>query len=288
MTKLSLTVSPVRPTKIFKTPCEKASIYLFGMPNDFGPRGDPKIITETLKFYANKHGIKKIFTPSCKKFNAEVVYSRNFCHKIRLRGGLMIHQGVFADGVVLTNKQEAFFIPSADCPTIVAIGEKIVITAHAGRDCLFDRQKIHIGKQSRKHGSVVDAVMEMFANTREKVENVKIFITCGIGPFNFPHPWDHKKYGQYNYQLINYIVSKYGRWCIGGVKLETGYINLKYLIASQFMEHGVSSYNISHDGINTFGDNYDRSLPFAWHSCARGKTPQEKKQRNGIFIIRNF
>lgn len=282
MSKMSLETAPVIP---FKITSEKVSIHLFGRPYDFSPRGNIEIITETLKFYASKNGVTSIFAPSCEKFNAEVVYEKKFPNKTRLRGGLIIHKGAFADGVVLENKQEAFFIPSADCPTIIATGKYIAIAAHAGRDCLLDKQKIHIGKRSRRNESVVDYIMEKYLMAGEFIKDLRVLITCGIKAENFPHHFDHPRYGEKNKILIKYLLEKYGEDCLRG-NTEEGKISLDNLIKKQFILHGVPPENIATDGIDTYGDNILGN--HLWHSCARGKTQEEKKKRNGVLVIRNF
>lgn len=282
MNKQSLENLVLKATKFLKTPHEKVSVYLFGNPNDFGPYGDQEIITDTLKFYSQKHGVKKIFAPSCKKFNAEIVWEKSFRHKIRIRGGLTIRKGVFADGVVLENKQEAFFIPSADCPTVIAAGKYVVIAAHAGRDCLLDKQKIHTGKRSRRNEGVVDAIMEKYLMAGEFIKDLHVFITCGIKSENFPHPINHPRYGKKNKILIKHLLEKYGNGCLKG-KPEEGLISLDDLIKKQFVLHDVPPENITADGIDTYDDNILGNP--VWHSCARGKTQEEKKKRNGVLVM---
>lgn len=282
MTKLSLTTTPVTPFKIIS---EKVNIHLFGRPHDFSSRGNTDIITKTLKFYAGKNGVTSIFTPSCEKFNTEIVCEKSFHHKTRMRGGLTIHRGAYADGVILKSKKEAFFILSADCPTIVAAGKYIAIAAHAGRDCLLDKQKIHTGKISRRNESVVDAIMEKYLMAGEFIKDLHVFITCGIKAENFRHPVDHPHYGEKNKTLIKYLIAKYDNDCLKG-RPEEGLISLEDLIKKQFILHGVPPENIATDGIDTYGDNILGN--HLWHSCARGKTSEEKKKRNGVLVIRNF
>lgn len=284
MTKTSLMVAPIKPTRILNSRCGKAGIYLFGTPYDFGPQGDAAIIKETLKFYIS-NGVKNVLAPSCKKFNAEIVCENDLRHKIRLRGGLVIHQGVFADGVILNKKKEAFFIPSADCSTIIVTGNKLMIATHAGRDCLIDKGEIHTGKPSRKHRSVVDAMMEKLIMAGENKKTLRVFITCGIKAENFPHPINHPQHGGKNKILIKHLLAKYGGDCLKG-KPEEGFISLDNLIKIQFIRHGVPPENIANDGIDTYGDNILGK--YLWHSCARGKTEREKKRRNGILVIKNF
>ncbi|MCK6462984.1 MAG: laccase domain-containing protein [Candidatus Pacebacteria bacterium] len=279
---MTLTFAPATP---FKINSEKVSIYLFGKPHNFSPRDNAGIVTETLKFYAINNGVTNIFAPSCEKFNAEVVWEKSFRQKIRFRGGLTIRKGVFADGVVLENRQDAFFVPSADCPTVVATGKYIVIAAHAGRDCLLDKQKIHTGKRSRRNGSVVDAIMEKYIMAGEFIKDLRVFITCGIKAENFRHPINHPQYGKKNEVLINHLLTEYGEDCLKG-NPEEGKISLDGLIKTQFLRHGVPPENLLADGIDTFSDNIlDEHV---WHSCARAKTQEEKGQRNGVFIFRKF
>lgn len=287
MTNLSLTaaVEPVKPTKIFRTHCGKIKVCLFGTPNDFGPQGNSAIITETLKFYAGVNGVKNIFAPSCKKFNAEIIHTEKLLHKTRLRGGLMFHRGYFADGVILTKKDGAFFIPSADCPTIVVIGKNIAITAHAGLACLIDKNSIYNNKPSRKHESVVDSIMEKFIKTRENIDEIRVFITCGIKSFNFSYRIDHPQHGNKNKILINYLLRKYSYCLLGDYR--DGLISLDNLIENQFVLHGVCPKNVIFDNIDTYSDK-SSSGDYLWHSCARGKTQEEKKRRNGVLVTRNF
>lgn len=286
MTNLSLTfAAPVKPTRIFETPCRKIKAYLFGAPNDFGQQGDIRIVTETLKFCAARNGVKNVLIPSCKKFNAEIIGAEKLRHKTRLRGGLMFHRGYFADGVILKTKGDAFFVVSADCPTIVAIGKSIAITAHAGLACLIDKSKIYNNKPSRKHESVVDSIMEKFIGARENTDEMRVFITCGIKSVNFHYRIDHPQYGGKNKILINYLLRKYS-YCLSG-DFGGGSISIDNLIENQFLLRGVWPKNIIFDNIDTYSDK-NSSGEYIWHSCARGKTLQEKKRRNGILVIKNF
>lgn len=281
MSKMS---SEIRPATGFKINLEKVIIYLFGRPHDFSSQNIATRI-ETLKFYASKHMVMNIFSPFCERFNSKIVYKKNFPHKIILDDGLKMHRGVFADGVIMENRQEAFFVPSADCPTIVVAGKHIVIGAHAGRDSLLDRKKIHLGSKSKKHNSVVDAIIERCLLAGEKIKDLQVFITCGIKAENFRHPIGHPQYGEKNKILIEHLLQKYGDDCLRG-RQEEGLISLEDLIKRQFVLHSVPPENIATDGIDTYGDYVLNE--YRWHSCARGKTPREKKGRNGVLVIPKF
>lgn len=283
MNKTFLATAPIKPTLILNSRCQKAGIYLFGKPNDFGPHGDCETIMETLKFYATRNFVTDILVPSCQKFNAKIAGKKHFLEKIKF-SDITLHKMVFADGVIL-NRHEALFIASADCPTIIATGENGMIAAHAGRNCLIDMQKLYPGAKTREHESVVDAMMEELLLAGEKAKNLKVFITCGIKAENFPHPFDHPQHGAKNEAFIKYLLKKYGKNFLKS-NPAAGLICLKDLIKTQFMIHGVPRENIAADSIDTYGDNVLGN--HVWHSCARGKTQEEKKRRNGVLVIRNF
>lgn len=286
-------MTAIAPTKLFTLFENKINIYLFGKPlnwslKEIQQQKDPSVSVTTKTIYLYSGKTKKVFAPIPIKFNAKIAKERDFSQKISLSQKFKILRGTYADGVALKRKGDSFFISSADCPTIIAVGKKTMVCAHAGRESLIDRQRVitkTIG--SRKNNSVVDGIIENFYQQEERTKMIKVFVTCGIGNFDFLHPWDHPIFGKYNKKLTFYIIENFGRECIGGSYIKEGRIDLQMIIKNQFVKKGVLACNIYCDAINTACDtnNYGE---YVWHSCAREKNMKEKEKRNGVLVVRNF
>jgi copper oxidase (laccase) domain-containing protein len=234
---------------------------------------DPDIY-ERIARVVRKYSARVVYCPYA-DFSARVISPHEFIQKGKrsLLESVSVWNSVHADGVQI-RPQEAFFIASGDCPTIVAFdsgGDKLVAT-HAGRDCLFDRQFIETGKSSRGVPSVVDAIVG-----RLGASNISVAILCGIGADSFRHPWSHPKYGKFNRKMVEYLFSLYGSKCVSG-SLEEGCLNLPEIIRAQFVSAGVSSRQIHCDEIDTYSDR-ESDEPL-WWSSVRGD-----KERNGVFAI---
>lgn len=201
---------------------------------------------------------------------------------------VLVCRGVDADGCDIP-VGHAFYIASADCPTIIARSATsgTVIAAHAGRDCLVDRARLKTGNPSRPHESVVDAIVDFFHRKfSDKPGDLEVVSVCGIAAHNFSHPLDHPTYGDVNRNLVSYMISTYGTTCIHG-NTQKGCLDLHNIIRAQFERRGVPGKHIQCDTIDTYGDCASDDN-HRWWSNARAQTPQERAKRNGVMVIRRF
>lgn len=261
------------------------SIYLLGKPNDWNIWGENKNnalmnidwITEGM----NLHHIYAP-SPSPSQFNAVICTHDNLQEHIPLlSGNAVVRRGCDADGTTLEKARDACWMNTADCPTVITYDQKkgLVIAAHAGRDSLIDRGRI-AGKPPRAHESVVHTMVDWHGY--EAMPRLQVFIACGIKSAHFEHRWDDEKYGTTNEAMTKDVIERWGRVCVTG-KLTLGRLALSEIIRSQFLNFGVPSENIAHDGIDTWSD-VNQQGGYRWWSNRRG----DGAKRNGVLVVRNW
>lgn len=267
----------------------RIGVYLFGRSLDWNIGGDnADVVKRRVGEIANDLGVCEIYAPRPAAFNAQIVCKGDLKEEIPITNDespIIMYRGCDADGVQLGDVspkgKRAFWLSSADCITIVAHhhGTGWTVAAHGGRDCLVDRGRIN-GGQSRKYESVVHAIADRFS--KKEMKNVKVFMTCGIGPEHFEHRCDDEKYGPANTKMAFDILAKWGPTCLFGDHT-LGKISLSEVIRSQFVSLGVSPHNIGYDGVETFDDR-DRFGDHRWWSYRRG----DGKNRNGVLVVQNW
>jgi len=160
--------------------------------------------------------------------------------------------GVKADGI-LVPKGDIFGIGTADCPTIVISDESLdlVLAVHAGRNSLLDIQYIHTGKRSRKTFGVVESAVKALGAEGSRLENLSIYVCCGIGPRHFVHSLVNPTYGEKNKVLVSFLRKQYGPKTFQKANHCSVGLNLFEIIVAQFEEFGVRRSQIFHDGVDT-------------------------------------
>src|SRR6185369_1579649 len=152
--------------------------------------------------------------------------------------------------------------------------------AHAGFGCLIDCSRIKNNQPSRKHESVVDAILRHFDNT----ERLEIIIACGISAKYFSYSAEDTKYGEGNEKLLSYLLNAYGTNVVSHGKKQ-GSISLRALIKHQFQSHGIDPEIIKSDYIDTYEDCDSSGNQKWWAHVRYAQGKQEVDGRNGIFIV---
>ncbi len=261
---------------------DKVEIVRRGRPVDWSIEGlneqkDLKKSTLRKKFEQVKSlcvpkGINTIWAPTSTDFNSVISETIDFTNEIT-DGEFRIYRGVMADGLEVP-ENDGVFLASADCPTIIAFDpqKNRLVVAHAGRNCLLDRQLIDTNTPSRDHFSVVDAVIDKLGT------NIKVHIALGIKSKNFTHLVTDPVYGESNDRMLKFIFEKYSNcfyW-----QPEEGQLSLSMLIKAQLEIYGVR--RISWDNLDTYEDK-NQNGDLLWHSYSRDRT----SKRNGILVCRN-
>ena len=239
---------------------ERRRVLAFGKPHDwtFRPYSNGTVPESELRklppaLYlpqiAVDYGLPKMwFAPIPTKSNAEIC-TESDAMKTRLElyselygSSVLLWRGAYADGTVLNLRKATGVIAAAGCPIITMWGKSTHLGyAHAGRDCLIDREKIQ-NKKARKHESVVVSLVEamLVANS---VRDLHAEILFPIDPHDFLHPWDHSQYGEFNKLMTEYIAKRWGTECIveydDPKKRALGRISQDAVIRSQLIECGV-------------------------------------------------
>ncbi len=263
--------------KLFKN---SVSIHAFGRDTGDWRVSEPNNIESYSKIIAmaKKLGVHTVWYPRAGTCNAKIVTKQDFppnkCFSI---DEVEIMTGIEASGCPV-GKGEAFFIASADCPTIVVqdeIGQ--VVCAHASREELIDQHWVRYdhANPGRKFESVVDAIASHYGHP---LRHTKIFSGFGIRE-GFRHDPANEKYVGYNDKLDAHIRRRFGVE-INCFDLEHN-LSLELLIKLQWLRYGVHHQNMMSDRVCTKTDIGDDNQ-FVWHSRARDDA---KSGRNGIFVV---
>lgn len=219
----------------------------------------------------------RVFAPSPALFNAKICSQKDMRGKapIPLLNGKSVHRNKDcpADGTYL-NPGEMGIISAGGCPLIVATCKNRLIFAHAGRDSLIDRKLIQSGVPGRERESVVDSIVEQFA---EDIDfwSIHVYVYFALNPWVLSHPLNSPEYGTFNQKMFDYVGKK---WKEGCATIEEGavHLDLPLLIRRQFEQQGLPPLNI-----HTNFDRIDES-PHFHHTRA-----ELKNHRNLLVVARH-
>lgn len=178
--------------------------------------------------------INEAFAPNVVPASGQIVSTADLTDQLWMKGTrLYRNKALPADGVLLEQNQ-AFMMSGAGCPLIIATAGEDMIVAHAARDSLIDRGAV-VGKPTRKHVSVVDAMIEKFQKRGALLSDIVMVMLFAIPANEFEHHFDHPKYGEYNCALATFI---FDRWS-GGINWGNGYLDLERVFVEQAHRAGV-------------------------------------------------
>lgn len=284
-------ISPIKPTRYFDFVDGKISISMFGKPNNWDNRtisdaDDLNIVNlkerfERIAAVCKAVGVHKVFCPNPTQFNAAVIQGKKLTKLIRTRDkSFTMCRGQNADGVIL-KEDDAYWISSADCPTIVAYSplSETAVAAHAGRDSLVNRMFLQSGRRigDRPADSVVESIVKCFS--QKEIGNLHIAVIAGIEADLFQHPLEDAKYGVYNRQLKKYL-QKTAPIAISESN-NILRINIPALIKQQFLTLGASADFFEVTSCGTMAEK-DKNKLLVWWSHRRGDN-----ERNGTLIRLN-
>ncbi len=222
-----------------------------------------------------------IIVPKMRDCNGRFVHSKYenpkdvFRTPYGLTGGPVFWKNEHSlDGFVLPKRWTAI-LRTGDCPTSIfrdKVTGKVAI-AHCSRNSLL------YWNDSSKPVSIVDRVMDYFLSQDVSLQNLDVWITCGIEAEHFPHPVDHPIHGQKNQRMLAYLHEAKMTSCIVG-DWAKGQLHLPRIITHQCTNHGLPAEQIhsDEDTLKTFGD---ESL-WSHAEYSLGKCPIDG--RNGIII----
>ena len=239
-----------------------------GMTPEENERFNPGIVGR-LRAVLDRHRVCRLYLPSPGRFNGQLARSDEL--SVSWMGGRAF-RGAHAEGVALEKIGEAVGIASSDCPTVIARNARslLAVAAHAGRESLYDLAGLYSGNPVRKHGSVVDAIVDTLG-----ADGLWAHATCGIGPMAFEHRLDDPVHGDRNRRLRAYVTERWGASCAGD-----RWFSLGAIISAQFRAKGVPNERISHRHDCTYSHK-DGNSP-RWHSHRRDKDGK----RNFVLAIR--
>ncbi len=201
-------------------------------------------------------GVLHAYAPNPTQFNGQIIWPGDLETGIYLRqDGLMVwrQKDKPADGVFLNRQRDGGILSAGGCSVIVATWREYLLFAHAGRDCLLDRERIKSRgeRQSRGNESVVNAIISAFidlgmTSTRE-LDHAHAWIFWAIKPENFRHDFEteRKEHREYNNGLAEYL-PQFMRWDDQVASIDNRGVSLDTarLARAQFLKNGVPSENV--------------------------------------------
>ena len=309
-----MTMKTPKPTRVLK-PFDNSNIEirLFGRPRDWSiaalnEEGLKKLADETGAAFAKIHGItadarvQTLYAPRPTEFNAVVCDHKDLQLTFSTDMDAMVEAdfpenwdisvclGVNADGCDVP-KGSAFWLSSADCPTLIVTDGRRVICAHCGYKSLVDLQAL-VGKPTRPYFSVVDAVIAEFTKISVPPKKLKAFVTLGIGPHFVVMRSVRQEIDHEGDRILVYEKEKFATHEANWKKARFFKTTPSYDIATdirkltecQCLNRGIG--DVRTDDNDTFADK-DKDGKFLWWSYERAmkQSPADKLKRNGVMVI---
>lgn len=254
-------------------------VSLWGLPSGLGAARIMDTSTrEWMAGYARTLGVEAVFAINGEECNTRVVRAdgEHFpSHAWFEDRRVEVFSGAQVDGIYALERNQAFWMRSADCLAIAAVypsGKMAVV--HAGRRSLLPE-----GWQAGNRLSVVQRL-----NERMPLEGARAYLVCGVGPESYPVPDDHPTYGPKNAEFRRRVAARWGPASIRETNLGPS-LSLVDVARSQLISCGISKGDIHWDGIDTVAD-VDDEGNFVWGSTVRGGTDGGKRQLNHVLIAR--
>ncbi|HUY05333.1 MAG TPA: hypothetical protein VMV62_01280 [Candidatus Paceibacterota bacterium] len=189
-------------------------------------------------------GITEAFAPNVTRASARIIEPKELLDQIWLDGARTIrrNQYVHADGIFLAPDQ-AFIASAAGCGIVVASAGDYECVAHGGRDSLINRGAV-VGKPTRAHISVVDAIIEQFRWLEIEPSEIAMVLLFSIPARAFEHDARHPVHGAYNRALADFADN---RWP-GSIIRENGttFLDLEHVFMAQAIEAGITKVWMAH------------------------------------------
>lgn len=232
----------------------EAVVEVYGKPTDWRTikRGRPRAGTfNFLTHILEEKKIKQLFTLNPSDCNGFVAEEEGFTPLnlglLDINTHMRINYGAHADSVFLRPGQ-AGAIASGDCPVLVLAKKTGAIITHCGRESLL------LGMEGKKN-SLIQAVEKLRDFTQHDDSDIRGWISPGIRPEHFTHPFDHPEFGKRNQKMVRYIVDQWTGQCVLSKpfgEFEDGMIDLKSIIISEVQKLGIPGRMIEWDTNDTY------------------------------------
>jgi hypothetical protein len=217
-------------------------------------------------------GADRVFAPSPAKFNGQIILPERLNRIINLGHKVLLlrNKDVPADGTFLRSSRDAGIFSAGGCGLLVAAYRGELIFAHAGRDCVLDRERVRSLNRlhSRDRESVVDYILDAFkAGSKEELADVHFWPLYSIKPEEFIHEFDHPEHGAYNQAAASYITYRFGADA-SRCDERAIYIDIPRIIKRQCIRLGVPEKNICLD-----------------HAYLSDELPHTRKAGGGRYLV---
>lgn len=234
-----------------------------------------------LKGVCRELSVRTLYAPRPTKFNKRIAGLNEFSRCYHLDFGNIL-TGVDADGIELP-PWHGFLISPADCFTTILWSKESrrTLVFHSGRDSIICWHAIKHKLGTHMFETVVKNALGYFP--KEDSENLRFYVTCGIGGEHFTHPANHPTHGERNRELVRYLTKYFGTDCFVG-EPTNGRLQLRTLIARQMEIYGKIDTNcIWHDRLDTWGEQTSDG-DFALWSYRRANGDGDSLKRNLVVV----
>jgi copper oxidase (laccase) domain-containing protein len=149
-----------------------------------------------------------------------------------------------ADGAILTDRSEAYFIATADCPVGVLVlrltdGAAAAIAFHASRDCLINRHRLMgtDAPEGVRDETIVSSVVRAMASLRPV--QATLHFVHGICGEHFAHHFNDPVNGERHRRTADFLTHYYDVFP-GEFHKDWFQLDLIALVRQQFCRHGLN------------------------------------------------
>jgi hypothetical protein len=195
-------------------------------------------------------GARRAYAPSPVEFNAVVIKPERLLFPIVLPYGVVMYRNIaaLADGTFLRRAGDAGVFSAGGCGVLAVAYLRHLFFAHAGRECLLDREwvKSEGAHRSRAIPSVVDSILDALVELGPlDTTLVHAWPLYFIKPVEFVHHAADKdpQHAEYNRAAIRFLPKQFGAEC-GAVTADSIKIDLPRIARQQLLRRHIPSANI--------------------------------------------
>jgi len=201
----------------------------------------PIAIATGLRKAFDRVGVHRAYAPKIIPKGVEIIDARALKMQINLGAGRFLYRScpVSADAVkaggMFLDKGCTLIMNTNDFPIVVATAKEHMIIAHATCDSLIDREGVATRRPTRRHSSIVHAIVEAFIEKKITPREIEMHMLFSI-------PKEKCKYALNNSGLAEFI----SNWCPEGVekRKEGIFLDLEKIFLSQAHMMGIGIQNI--------------------------------------------
>lgn len=248
-------VLPCAAKPAFERHAPRYGVVIFGKPDNYSLTqmipGHPhrSNLSARIRDAALALGVGDIYAPGPVASNAAYIDYRDLTTMTELGDGVRTWRNPDKEAdVIMVPKGAAMMMSIASCTGIAAYSGTHLLAAHAGRECVIDRNRI-LGKHPRRAvEGIAETIIGQFQLLDTPPSSIRIAMFGSIPARMYLHPLDHPEHGAFNRLLGPYIRDN-GWTSFAGLRTADVVgnairLDIPRLVAAQFLQKGVPPLNI--------------------------------------------